>query len=226
MGGVGKAAKKADGYQAVLIDLYSTLVWSNWSKWNEMLAARLSVSSEELGRAFDETRPARSVGAYPHPEGDLEAVIKALGIEPTAELVGNIRELEEREILQDIHLYDDSLSTVRELRARGIGTALVSNCSNNTRAVVERLGLPEEFDELILSFEVASRKPQPQIYQVALQRVGVTEPARALFVDDQPEYCLGAVAVGLNSVLIVRPGNEPPQDAGDLVKIVALSELL
>lgn len=220
------AVPNADGYQAVLIDLYSTLVWSNWSKWNETLADRLGVSSEELSRAFDETRPARSVGAYPHPEGDLEAVISALGIDPTAELVGNIRELEEREILQDIHLYDDSLPMVRELRARGIATALVSNCSNNTRAVVQRLRLPEEFDELILSFEVGWRKPQPQIYQVALKRLGVAEPSRALFVDDQPEYCEGAQAVGVNAVLIVRPGTQPPQPAGDLVKIVALSELL
>ena len=218
--------EKSGAYQAVLIDLYSTLVWSNWSRWNDTLADRLGVSPQELGRAFDDTRHARSVGAYPHPEGDLEAVIRALGIDPTPELVGGIRELEEREILQDIHLYEDSLPTVRELRARGIATALVSNCSNNTRAVVERLGLPAEFDELILSFEVGSRKPEPQIYQIALDRLGVTQPARALFVDDQPDYCEGAAAVGIKTVLIVRPGSLPPQEAGELTLISELSELL
>ena len=217
---------KADGYQAVLIDLYSTLVWSNWTKWNETLSARLGVSAIELGRAFDETRPARSAGAYPHPEGDIEAVLKELGINPAPELVSDIRELEEREVLQDIHLYDDSLPTVRELRARGIATALVSNCSHNTRPVVERLGLPAEFDQMILSFEVGAGKPQPRIYQVALERLGVADAARALFVDDQPEFCGGAVAVGLDTLLIVRPGSDLPHDAGQLPTIATLSELL
>jgi len=216
----------ADDYGAVLIDLYSTLVWSNWSRWNETLANRLGVSPEALSRAFDETRPARSVGAYPHPEGDIEAVIKELGIPPTQELVGSIRELEEREILQDIHLYEDSLPTVRELRSRGIATALVSNCSNNTRAVVERLGLPAEFDQMILSFEVGASKPHEKIYRIALERLGLTQPERALFVDDQPEYCQGAEAAGIPSLLIIRPGSEPPHDTGDIATIAELSELL
>jgi putative hydrolase of the HAD superfamily len=218
--------ESSGAYQAVLIDLYSTLVWSNWSRWQDTLADRLGITPQELGRAFEETRPARSVGAYPHPEGDIEAVVKQLGMDATPELVGGIRELEEREILQDIHLYEDSLPTVRELRARGIATALVSNCSNNTRAVVERLGLPQEFDQLILSFEVGSRKPEPRIYEVALERLEVTQPARAMFVDDQPEYCEGAVAIGIQSVLIVRPGSESPQDPGDLTTISGLAELL
>jgi putative hydrolase of the HAD superfamily len=192
-------------YEAVLLDLYDTLVWSGWARWERTLAARLRVSEAELARVFDETRPARSVGAHADHDGDVAAVIEGLGLEPTLELIQVVRSLEEREIMQDIHLFEDSLPVVRELRTRGVRTALVSNCSHNTRPVVERLGLESEFDALILSFEVASRKPQPEIYRIALERVGITDPSRSVFVDDQVEYCDGAAAVGLETRLILRP---------------------
>ena len=213
-------------YEAVLIDLYSTLVWSDWASWQETLGVRLGISTEQVERAFNVTRPARSVGTYPHPDGDIASVLEALGIEPTADLVRDVRDLEEREIMQDIHLYEDSLPVVRELRARGIKTALVSNCSNNTRPVVDRLGLEPEFDVLILSFEVGARKPLPEIYRIALERLGVDEPSVALFVDDQPDYCDGAAAVGLDTRLIVRPEQDPPIDAHGHQVIVNLNDLL
>ena len=48
-----------------------------------------------------------------------------------------------------VHLWDDSLPAIRELRARGIRTAVVSNCDHGTRPVVERLGLTEEADAVV-----------------------------------------------------------------------------
>jgi len=193
---------------AVLIDLYDTLVWSEWARWQRALALRLGVTEPALVRAFDDTRPARSTGAYPDHDGDIAALLEALRIEPSPELVDEVRELEEQELLRDIHLYEDSLPVVRELRQRGVGTALVSNCSHNTRRVVERFGLDDEFDALTLSFEVGSQKPEPEIYHVALDRLGIRDPSRAVFVDDQTGYCDGAAAVGLETRLIIR--RHPP----------------
>jgi putative hydrolase of the HAD superfamily len=224
--GPGSLRGVPETHDAFLIDLYSTFVWSNWTKWQETLAARLGLGADEVERAFDATRPARSVGTYPHPDDDIASVLEALGLEPTTDLVRDVRELEEREILQDIHLYEDSIPVVRELRARGKKTALVSNCSNNTRPVVDRLGLDQEFDAVILSFEVGARKPLPEIYRIAMERLGVQDPSSALFVDDQPEYCDGAAAVGLDTRLIVRPDQDPPTDTHGHRVIVNLSDLL
>jgi putative hydrolase of the HAD superfamily len=189
---------------AVLIDLYDTLVWSEWELWQRALASHLGVTDRALIRAFDDTRPARSTGAYPDHDGDIAALLQALEIEPSPTLVKEVRALEERELLRDIHLYEDSLPVVRALRERGVGTALVSNCSHNTRRVVERFGLGDEFDAVILSFEVGSQKPDPEIYGIALERLGMRDPSRAVFVDDQTGYCDGAAAVGLDTRLIIR----------------------
>ena len=84
----------------------------------------------------------------------------------------------------------------RRSASRGVKTALVSNCSHSTRPVVERLGLEEVFDRVVLSFEVRAMKPDPAIYRAALEQLGGVPPERAVFVDDQPPYCDGATAVG------------------------------
>jgi putative hydrolase of the HAD superfamily len=191
-------------YDAVLLDLYDTLVWSDWYSWQGRVADHLGVTHEAIGRAFSQTRPARSVGATPDTEADLVAVLEAADIEPAPALIADLLEME-REMADSVRLYDDSLEVVRALRADGVPTALVSNCSHNTRPIVDRLGLEREFDAVVLSFEVGAMKPDPAIYREALARLGDPAPGRSVFVDDQVRYCDGAAAVGLQTLLILRP---------------------
>ncbi len=191
-------------YDAVLLDLYDTLVWSDWLSWQGRLSDLLGISHDAMGEAFSQTRPARSVGANPDIEADMTAVIEAADVAPTPELIAEVLSLE-REMAGSVRLYDDSLDVVRALRERGVPTALVSNCSHNTRPIVDRLGLEREFDTVILSFEVGAMKPDPAIYREALTRLGGPDPARSVFVDDQVRYCDGAATIGLQTFLILRP---------------------
>ena len=195
---------------AVLIDLYDTLVASDWHLWRDLLASHVGMDPATLGRAFDQTRPDRSVGVFATEADDTRAVLEAAGLTHDAEQVRELVRIERDFMTTGIRLFDDSIPTVRSLRAGGVKTALVSNCSHNTRPVVARLGLEQEFDALILSFEVGSRKPQPAIYQAALEAVG-SEAADAIFVDDQADYCDGARAVGIDTRLIIRPDAHPPE---------------
>jgi putative hydrolase of the HAD superfamily len=192
------------GYDAVLLDLYDTLVWSDWYGWQGRLADRLGITIQEMGEAFSRSRSARNTGATTDTEGDLTLVLRAAGIEPTPDLVADLLEWE-REMGESVRLYDDALEVVRALRERGVLLALVSNCSHNTTPIVERLGLEREFDTVLLSFEVGAMKPDPAIYQEALARLGGPDAARSVFVDDQVSYCDGAAALGLQTYLILRP---------------------
>jgi putative hydrolase of the HAD superfamily len=192
-------------YDAVLLDLYDTLVWSDWRSWQRRVAERIGVAPETMAAAFDETRPARSVGVFPDAAAELGATIRAAGVEPDPELVAEIASNEPAWLLNEIRPYDDSMNVVAGLRERGVPTALISNCSHNTRPVVERLGLGEAFDAIVLSFEVGSLKPEPTIYREALARVGSPDPTRSVFVDDQVTFCDGAATVGLQTFLILRP---------------------
>jgi FMN phosphatase YigB (HAD superfamily) len=64
-------------------------------------------------------------------------------------------------------------------------------------------GVDKLADELVLSCEVRSAKPAPEIFLYALGRLGVG-PEAAVFVDDQARFCAGSVAVGIRAAQIVR----------------------
>jgi epoxide hydrolase-like predicted phosphatase len=56
------------------------------------------------------------------------------------------------------------------------------------------------FDVVVISAEVGLHKPQPEIYRLAAEQLGV-EPEDCVFVDDLRENCAGAEAVGMASIL-------------------------
>ena len=200
--------------RAVLVDLYDTLVWTNWPTMRAELEERFGIGEEELLRAFTTTREARSIGAYGSAEGDLAAVLDAAGVEADADLVHELNEARARALAEDgVHLWDDSIPCLRELRGRGIRTAVVSNCDHATRPIVDDLGLAREVDAIVLSFEVGAAKPDPGIYRAALDEVEA-RPAEAVFVDDQAWYCRGAESLGIRSFLIRRDGVDPAEGFG------------
>jgi putative hydrolase of the HAD superfamily len=197
--------------RAVLLDLYDTLVESDWHLWHREMAELLGVDPVVLRQAFDVTRPARSVGDYPDVEAEMRAIVEATGIgDPPIELVRDLAAREFAFMSTRVRLHDDALPVVADLRADGVAVALVSNCSHNTTPVVDRLGFADVFDAVILSFEVGARKPQPAIYLAALEALGGIAPGDAVFVDDQVPYCDGAAALGIATRLIVRRESPPP----------------
>jgi HAD superfamily hydrolase (TIGR01509 family) len=214
---------------AVLIDLYDTLVWGEWPLLREDLAARLDVSAEALQAAYDRTRPARGVGTAPSEEEDMAGVLTALDLAADPALIAELLDLERRSLARRVHLYDDSLPVLRELRRRGVGTAVVSNCSRSTRGVVDRLGLEDEVDAVVLSCEVGAIKPDPAIYLTALDRLGA-RPQESAFIDDQLVYCDGAAALGMRTFLILRDEHGAPNTANAVADghrvITTLSALL
>ena len=201
-------------FDAVLLDLYDTIVWSEWFRLRDAIAARIGddMEADRLQKAFEQTRPARGVGAFGSVEGDMAAVLEAAGVPYDATLVDELVELERTHLANGVHLYDDVVPALVSLRERGVKTGLVSNCSHSTRPVVERLGLDAVFDKVVLSFEVRAMKPDPAIYRATLEQLGAVAPERAVFVDDQPTYCDGATAIGLDARLILRKNEDVPPD--------------
>jgi putative hydrolase of the HAD superfamily len=203
-----------ESYDAVLLDLYDTIVWSEWFRLRDAIADRIGddMEADRLQTAFEKTRPARGVGAFDSVEGDMAAVLQAADVPYDPTLVDELVEIEREHLEKGVHLYDDVLPVLTSLRERGVKTALVSNCSHSTLPVVAKLGLDAAFDRVILSYEVHSMKPDPAIYRVTLERLGGVPPERAIFVDDQPPYCGGATAIGLEARLILRKNEDVPAD--------------
>jgi putative hydrolase of the HAD superfamily len=215
--------------RAVLLDLYDTLAWTQWPTMRAELEDRFGIGEADLLRAFTTTRQARSIGAYGTAEGDLAAVLEAAGVSADEELVHELNETRMKAFAENsVHLWEDSLPTLRELRARGLRTAIVSNCDHSTRPIVDELGLEREADAVVLSFEVGVAKPDPAIYQAALDALAA-RPEEAVFVDDQAAYCEGAEAIGIRSFLILRDDADRPEGIsapGDRLVLHDLRSLL
>ena len=93
---------------------------------------------------------------------------------------------------------EEMYALLADLRAAGIRTALLSNSWGNT---YPRERLAELMDAMVISGEVGLRKPDPAIYRLALERLGIAEPAAAAFVDDASPNVEGAAALGMHAVL-------------------------
>jgi epoxide hydrolase-like predicted phosphatase len=87
---------------------------------------------------------------------------------------------------------------VAKARATGVRTALLSNSWG--RPYPDRDGWDRLFDTAVISDEVGLRKPDPEIYRLACERLGV-EPEQAVFVDDMRLNVEGAEALGMAAVL-------------------------
>ena len=96
---------------------------------------------------------------------------------------------------------EEMVAAVRAAREGGVKTGLISNSWG--LGIYDRAPT-DLFDAAIISGEVGLHKPQPEIYLLACERLGV-EPPEAVFVDDLRENCAGAEAVGMTAILHRRP---------------------
>ena len=109
-------------------------------------------------------------------------------------------------LLGEMTVHDPIVDHVRALRAQGYKLALVTNNvregSSAWRALVP---VDELFDVVIDSSEVGMRKPNPAIYQHALDALGGVAPDEAVFLDDSPGNVEGARRAGLHAILVETP---------------------
>jgi len=89
---------------------------------------------------------------------------------------------------------------MRELRGRGYKLAI---CTNNVREWEGHwramLPVDEIFDVVVDSAFVGSRKPEPRIYQITLERLRAS-PEATLFIDDVEVNCEGARKLGIDAI--------------------------
>jgi epoxide hydrolase-like predicted phosphatase len=93
---------------------------------------------------------------------------------------------------------EDVIAAVRSARDAGVRTGLISNSWGTS--IYDPDALEGMFDEIVISGDVGLHKPQPQIYQLAADRLGVA-PEECVFVDDLRENVRGAEEVGMTAVL-------------------------
>jgi putative hydrolase of the HAD superfamily len=102
-----------------------------------------------------------------------------------------------RRLFDGLTLDEAMVAAVRRARASGIRTGLLSNSWGTE--VYPRPLLAELFHDVVISAEVGLRKPGPEIYALAAQRLGVA-PGACVFVDDTAANLAPAEAAGMATV--------------------------
>ncbi len=116
-----------------------------------------------------------------------------------------------QELYKDIQfvLFDDVIPSLKALKEQDLTMGLVTNMDTDMRPICKELGLGPYLDFVVTSGEVGVDKPQPLIFLEALKRAGV-EPGEALHVGDQYNIdAAGAMAVGINALLLDRFNQHP-----------------
>jgi HAD superfamily hydrolase (TIGR01509 family) len=194
-------------YRAVLLDWRGTLVHDPGLPW------WIERALTSIGRPADPGEIARltaALTAVPEP-GDLDTSRErhregSLAMFAQAGLDDELAEaLYALDFLPECHpLYPDAIEVLSALRDGGVRTVLVSDIHVDLRADMAALGAGGLLDAYVLSFEHGVQKPDPAIFRLGLEAAGV-EAGEALMVGDRPSHDGGAVAVGIDTLLLPLP---------------------
>ncbi|MEV4498802.1 HAD family hydrolase [Micromonospora arborensis] len=183
----------------VIFDLFHTLIHGADEERDRVvgeMAVMVGVAPAELVAAYHATWPDRLV------RWDVEETIRILagrlGGKPTNEQVtraGEHRRALGRRVLASVSTA--ALDVLDALRGDGHPLALISNATSDTAEPWPQSPLARRFDVAIFSCDVGLAKPDPAIYHLAAERLGV-EPTECVFVGDGADGELaGAAAVGM-----------------------------
>ena len=95
-------------------------------------------------------------------------------------------------------------SIAKKLKAAGYIVGLISNTEPSMAAKNKRRGDYRGFHPAILSYEVKSAKPEPEIFETAAKMAGV-QPEEMVFFDDQAEYAKAAKKMGIRAFVYKNP---------------------
>jgi putative hydrolase of the HAD superfamily len=101
-------------------------------------------------------------------------------------------------------LYPEAVETLDALKQRGLVLAVISNFDSRLLRIIDGLNVGARFAQIFVSSAVGYAKPQPEIFNIALARFGLT-PSQALHIGDSEINDLqGARSAGIRALLVDR----------------------
>lgn len=129
------------------------------------------------------------------------------------------------------YVYPDVLPALGALKDAGVRLCVISNFVWGAPELIHDLELSSHFEHMVISARVGFQKPNPGIFQHALDIMKIA-PERAMHVGDSYRAdIVGARRLGINAVLIARNGRDAARqiqelDDPALVVVTDLFELL
>jgi 2-haloalkanoic acid dehalogenase type II len=127
---------------------------------------------------------------------------------------------------------DDALATLQDLKASGYKLGIISNAGDDedVQTLVDNAGIRGYFEFVLSSASCGVRKPNPRIFELALEKLNLRPDEAAMVGDTLGADILGARNAGLKSIWITRRADTPDNhDHDDTIQpdktIATLTEL-
>lgn len=235
-------------FDVVLFDLGDTLIYfdGDWpqvfAQARQAMLQSLQSDGLDLGQDFLDDFYARMLEYYRQRDAEFIEYTTHYVLRSTLEDWGHagLPDRVLRQALAGFHVITqaswlpeaDALPTLQALREIGYRLAMISNAADdeNIQVLVDKLGARPYLEFVISSAAQGIRKPNPQIFLNALQRLAVT-PERAVMVGDTlGADILGARNAGIFSIWITRRADKPAnRDHADTIhpdaRVATLSDL-
>ena len=111
-------------------------------------------------------------------------------------------------LFEALDLEEDMFELVERSKSGGYKTALLSNSWGMGLYPIDRIR--ELFDVVVISGEVGLRKPDPDIFKLTVDKLGLNAAA-CVFVDDHPGHLKAAQEAGMTTVLHKSPAQSIPE---------------
>ncbi len=215
-------------FKAVLFDLGSTLIYydATWSSTLQESALALTRSLRASGLDLDEdTFPqlfsARMRSYYNERatefiEYTTHSILSALLAEMSLDGVPDERL---RQALAAMYAVTqkhwqteaDAIATLQALQGQGYRLGLISNAGDDAdvQVLIDKAGVRSFFDVILVSAAVGIRKPNPEIFHMALRHWGFAPHEVVMVGDTLGADVLGAQNAGVSSVWITRRADTP-----------------
>jgi putative hydrolase of the HAD superfamily len=193
-------------YRAVLFDFFGTLTQAvRRGPAHATIARQLGCAPDAFTAMLDSTFQARARGTYGSSMQALRCISSALGARPGTRQLRVAAFARVMAVRADTRLRAEAVPVLRAVRARGLRTGLVSDCTHELPKFLPSLPVAALLDTCVYSVEVGACKPEPAIYLTACQRLGVA-PEECLYIGDGGGAELtGAQALGMDAVRLAAP---------------------
>jgi HAD superfamily hydrolase (TIGR01509 family) len=185
--------------KAVVFDLWETLI-----DWDREANAQLNVDLHALVGGEFRDRWNESTAKY---NGPIRVALAEAGVSDVH--MDRVCELRREYFRCCLVPRPGAVDTLKKLRDDGFKIGLITVCSEDIETLWPESEFTGLFDAEIFSSSFGASKPDPRIYLACCEQLGV-EPAAAVFVGDGAnDELAGARRVGMEAILIHRPGEDP-----------------
>lgn len=185
---------------AVLFDLTGVITSSPWPHLTAAAGGNVSLLVGEYDQDGDHPwhRLERGEIGFAEWFEGVSALAADAGVELDLSPMAALRD--------EMVVFPQVVARIEKLRADGYKTALVTNnVREGSKMWRSLMDVDALFDVVIDSSDVGIRKPNPAIFQLALQQLAVDDPATAVFLDDLDSNVVAAKALGMHGIVVGDP---------------------